>query len=587
LGLIALAELRQRGIGGVHGALDPLVLVAPTLLMLGAGILAVRLLVHWFGRALRLADETGSASVYFAARRLARSSADMSLALLLVLSLGLFAFASSLRTTVLTRNRDVARQEVGADWSLVVGTPGSASLAAERLPPHTTLAFYGSTAASSDSQLVPAPAIGIDPSTYAGGAWWQPQDADRPLSGLVRALTPPPIGAPLPPAVSSMQIEVTASRVAGLRLWTVLEYPTRGVVGRDLGPLRSGTERYETAVSGARRLLSIVLVAPFPVPPSLLQAGDLPVMFQRLTVSGSFGSRSVDMSGWRGLQTGAATVRVVSLGGGGVRATVTAVGGGPIGGVAPPAPPVPILVGGVRNSLPRQASLQIGHLHLQTRIAGTVRSFPTTEPGLPFIILPVQAVSNGFAQILQPPNGGVFAVLGMGRHDPTGSVRGVGLHVVRTFATARVEGLLASSQQNLAIGMEFAAGVAGVLLAVLVLSLALYFGGQRRDYEFSSLRAVGGRARHAGIALAVEYGLVLAASMAIGFALGAGLLSLVVSLVTPPETTTAAIPRLVVDWRGLLIAAAIAVGAGGLALALAVRHTRPLSAAAVLRGEPE
>ena len=97
----------------------------------------------------------------------------------------------------------------------------------------------------------------------------------------------------------------------------------------------------------------------------------------------------------------------------------------------------------------------------------------------------------------------------MGPQDPALSLRRAGLRVVHTFSAARIEALLASSQQNLAIGMEFAAGVAGVSLAVLVLGLALYFGGRRREYEFSSLRAVGGRPRHEAIALAIEYGLVL------------------------------------------------------------------------------
>ena len=270
-----------------------------------------------------------------------------------------------------------------------------------------------------------------------------------------------------------------------------------------------------------------------------------------------------------------------------MRATFTTVGGGPVGAIAPAAPPVPALVGGVPGPLPRLARLQIGHLHLQARIVGTVRSFPTTEPGLPFVILPVQALTERFLQILQPPNGGVFSVLAMGRQDPALSLRTSGLRVVHTFSAARIEALLASSQQNLAIGMEFAAGVAGVSLAVLVLGLALYFGGRRREYEFSSLRAVGGRPRQEAIALAIEYGLVLAASLASGFAIGAGLLSVIVTLVTPSVTTTAAIPRVLVDWPGFLIAAAVAVAAWSVGLLLAVAQARRVSATAVLRGEPE
>src|SRR5262249_55994513 len=86
-------------------------------------------------------------------RSLSRSGSTAWLALLLVLSAALFAFATTLRMTELTRNQTVARAQVGADWSLSVGWPAQAVASADRLGSRATLAFYGSAAPSSAPAL--------------------------------------------------------------------------------------------------------------------------------------------------------------------------------------------------------------------------------------------------------------------------------------------------------------------------------------------------------------------------------------------------------------------------------------------------
>src|SRR5437588_10530087 len=92
-----------------------------------------------------VADRSGSPPFYLALHRLARSGANVSLAALVVLSAGLFAFAASLRTTELTRNQEAARQRIGADWSLLLASPSPARTAG-RLGPRPPMALCGSAA---------------------------------------------------------------------------------------------------------------------------------------------------------------------------------------------------------------------------------------------------------------------------------------------------------------------------------------------------------------------------------------------------------------------------------------------------------
>ncbi|MDP9298706.1 MAG: ABC transporter permease, partial [Actinomycetota bacterium] len=585
LGALALTELRRRGIQPSGGRLDPLVLVGPTLLILGGGILAVRALFWGFRRAEPLADRLRSPSSYIAFHHLPRASANMSLALLLVLSTGLFAFSSSLRTTVLRGNENVARGQVGADWNFLVGTPTQGAAVAGALPPGTTLVFHGSVATTSEPRLAEGTMIGLDPSNYASGGWWRGEDADLPLSTLLSRLTPAAIGVALPSGIASVQLRTDPPIPAGVKVVASLEDPGGRVAAQELVAERPGSDTYAGLTGQADRLLSVVLTAEQPsgVPQ---RRGGFDVTFEGLSLLGSFSDRIVPLSTWRGLDTGGQTVATSPVGSDGIRARFAAVPGGPIGGIAPTDPPVPALVGvSSTGAALTAADVRVGYLQVSARVVGTIRAFPGIRRDTPLLVVPVRAVAERFAQILQVPNGGAFSVLAMGPHDPTQGVRSTGVQVLGVSRAASIEALLGSSPQNLALGMEFAAGVAGALLAALALGLALYFGGRRRRYEFSSLRALGGRPGHAAVALAVEYGLLLVPALAVGFGVGTALLALVLSNVVP--SVAAGVPKLLVDRNAVL--AAVVASAVTLAIGLLVtaRGMRTVSASAVLRGEAE
>jgi hypothetical protein len=369
-----------------------------------------------------------------------------------------------------------------------------------------------------------------------------------------------------------------------LHLWAVLSSSAGIFLDRSLGLLRPGSRTYRAHVDGAARLLSFMVTgSPQAVAP-LFHHPRLSLVVDHAVVSGAGAQRPVDLSAWRGLEAGGVKVGVMPDGPGGLHVALTVSHAGPIGGIAPASGPVPVLIGGVgRGRAPRQATLQVGSLVLPVRVAGMMNAFPAaTERGLPFAVVPVRALAERFQQVLQPPGGGVFVVLSMGTGSPVAWTRHAGLQVTGVSSAAAVEAQLASRQENLAIGIEFAAAVAGVALAMLALVLSAYFGGRRYEYEAASFQALGGKARSVVATLAFEYGAVTLCSACVGLAVGLSVLA-----ITLPQGSSPAGPGLLVDWPA--IAAATLVAAASLAgtLLVAATRIRRLSPVAILRGEPE
>jgi hypothetical protein len=588
LGVAALTELGRHHLGGPGTGLDPLAVGAPTLLLLGVAALAARLLLVGARTLDRVANKVRGPSVYLALRRLSRSGSTTWLALLLVLSAALFAFATSLRTTELTRNQVAARAQVGADWSLSVGWPAQGVSSANRLGSRATLAFYGSAAASSAPALWLASVIGVDPASYAAAGWWQARDASLPLPSLLSRLSAPPIGMALPRGAQTLQLRVSASAGKGLHLWAVLSSSSDMFVDRSLGVLRLGTSTYRAGVKGASRLLSIMVSgSPQAVAP-LFRHPKIRLVFEDLVLSGADTQRAVDLSGWRGLEADGATVGVIPVGAGGLQAALTVSQGGSLGGIAPASAPIPILVGGVgRGRAPKDATLQVGSVVVPTRVVGTMNAFPAaTQSGLPFAVLPVRALMERFQQARQPPGGGLFVVLSMGGASPVALTRHAGLQVTAVSKAATIEARLASHQENLAIGIEFAAAIAGVALAMLALVLSAYFGGRRYEYEAASFEALGARLSNVVSTLALEYGAVVACSATVGLGVGLGLLAVTHSNVTSPAGGPT-VTVLLVDWPAIAAASIAAAASLSGTLLVAAMRIRRLSPVAILRGEPE
>ena len=586
LGAAAVTELHRHHLGDSGTGLDPLALGAPTLLLLGVAAIAARLMLAGARRLDRVTKTPGPSS-YLALRRLSRSGSTAWLALLLVLSASLFAFATSLRTTELTGNQNKARAQVGADWSLSVGWPAQGVASANRLGSAATLAYYGSVSASSAPALWLATVIGVDPGSYQGAGWWQARDANVALSSLLPRLTAPPIGMALPHDTRSLQLRVRASTGEGLRLWAVLSSSKGVFFNRSLGVLRPGTRTYRAPLGGGSRLLSIMVSGSTHAVAPLFRHPTVRLVFEHLGLSQPGPQHAVDLTAWRGLEAGGAKVGVRPLGANELQATLTVSHGGSLGGIAPASGPVPILIGGVgRGHRPSKATLQVGSLLVPVRVVGTMTAFPAaTVRGLPFAVVPVRALIERFQQARQSPGGGLFVVLSMGGRSPVALTRRAGLQVTGISDAATIEAQLASHQENLAVGIEFAAAIAGVALAMLALVLSAYFGGRRYEYEAASFEALGAKLRNVVSALALEYGAVVLCSTTAGLGVGLGLLAVTLSDVT--SRTGGPAPSLLVDWQAIAVAAVIAAASLSGTLLVAATRIRRLSPVAILRGEPE
>ena len=130
VGVLALVQLRQAAPTTVTGAppVQPLLLFAPTLLILGVTFLVVRLL-SWTARALDgPVGRSRRLSTYLAGRRLARSGdASFAAALLVVLAVSLLVVATTFRATTQRAHRDAAQAFTGAAWVGDLGQmPGGA-----------------------------------------------------------------------------------------------------------------------------------------------------------------------------------------------------------------------------------------------------------------------------------------------------------------------------------------------------------------------------------------------------------------------------------------------------------------------------
>jgi len=216
-----------------------------------------------------------------------------------------------------------------------------------------------------------------------------------------------------------------------------------------------------------------------------------------------------------------------------------------------------------------------------------MNAFPVaTERGLPFAVVPVRALIERFEQALQPSGGGVFVVLSTGGGSPVAWTRRAGLQVTAVSSAAAIEAQLASHQENLAIGIEFAAALACVALAMLALVLSAYFGGRRYEYEAASFEALGAKLRNVVSTLAFEYGAVVLCSAAVGMGVGLGLLAVMHPYLVAPAGELATTGPLV-DWPAIAAASMIAAASLAGTLLVAAMRMRRLSPVAILRGEPE
>jgi hypothetical protein len=581
VGILAFLQLRN-GVetGTADDALDPLMLAAPTLLLVGISFLALRCLLG----ALRLLDRrigrTRSLARYLAARRLGRSpGTSFATALLLLLSIGLAFVASSYRAISLQNYADAAHMVVGADQVIEVEPPDQMLAAARALPEGTTAVVRTSPFLASASFPTPAVTYGIDPDRFADAGWWRDDFGDAPLDDILERLHGPPEGVELPEGSTTLDVELDAPAEAEGMTLLATAVDGEGTVTAARAPIEPGTSSYDLDLGpGAERLLMIGLETADP-----LDAPDDVQLGLAVTVDG----QPLPLDGWEPITWQGAGGELQA---GGDRATLDIRSGfaDVIGGIQPALAPVPALVTDVAvEQLGRSFDARIGGQEMEILVVATARQFPGTAQGAPAIVVSAPTLLERQMAVPGTPAVTLNQVWGAGDDDLRPQIEELGFAAESVRASAPIEGMLSQLPKSLAMGMNAAAAVAGLALVAIGLAVGTYFAQRRRDYEFAALRAMGTTSGSIRSTLALEQVTLLGFALAAGLILGYAMLKLVMPTVGASLGVEFPPAILVVDWDGLGIAV-VAIGVvTAVALSLALRALLRSSVTGVLRGEAE
>jgi FtsX-like permease family len=581
VGIFAFLQLR----GGTKpkpgsGTIEPLVLLAPTLLLFAASFLALRFLLFVFRRSDRRIGRSRRVPVYLAGRRLGRAPGmGFAAALLLLLAMGLLVVSTSYRAIVLRNHEDSAHNQIGADWRVNVTPPADVLGAIERMPANTTPVVRTEPSIEGGSFSLPPTAYAIDPGTYAVGGWWRHDLSSTPLRDILSALRTEPIGYELPAGTGTLHVRLEASRAeAGLRLAATARMADGTVRTPEPVPLAIGSATYDLPIEGAERLLSITLIAET----TLDLSYDLSVTFAGADIDGA----AIPLETWQPI-TWRGSDGTLEPAGAGVRYDFHPGAGNVVGGITPAAPPLPALVStNVASSQDRAFPVTLGGLHLDLDTIATASQFPSNVPNAPFIVVSAPALLEREFAI---PEAGLTLneVWAMGGEDPRPALEAHGFLAGGTVRAEPIEEILAQLPQSLAVGMNYTAAVGGLGLVVIGVAAGLYFAQRRRDYEFAALRAMGAERRQIRRALLLEQIVLLGFAVVAGLGLGYLLLRLVMPYVGTSLGVSYPEPVLVVDGRSLAVALAAIVVATGLGLWLSLRALMRSSVTGVLRGEAE
>ena len=582
LGIAAFYEVKTRGFlpATQSGSLDPLIVLAPTLLIFAASFLVLRLLLYVLRGLERPMGATRSLAAYLAGRRLGRSpGTSFAISLLLVLAVGLLVVSTTYRATVIRNHLDTAHQEVGADWLVNVGPPSQQLPAAHRLPSGTT-AVIRTEAALQPSTSEPPTALAIDPTTYPSGGWWRSDYSSLSEGQIMSDLRVPDPGRALPPDAGRLTVRYAfppGSRgSSSLQLAAVFEGADGSVLKRTLGPLDRSSGSLSASTSGARRLLSIVVRS------SAITAPKRIVMRLSASVNGGSG-RSIPLVGWSALRWRNSSGTVTPAGSA-ARVSLETGLGNVVAGIVPPQSPIPALLPpDLASQYGPQFEAEIGGQTLSFRSIGQAAGFPSVVGG--FVVMPLRTLILDSEQVGEPSLA-INEVWGMGP-DPRSELHAAGFVPAETQEAAKRAALFSQLPQSLAVGMQFTAAAGGMGLVVIGVAVGLYFTQRRREFEFASLRAMGSGSGQISRVLLAEQVAMVGFAVVAGTALGFAVVRLMMPYFGKSLGANFPAPLMAVDWRSLGVYVAAIALATAAALLLSLRALMSASVTSVLRGEAE
>ncbi len=581
LGVFAYLQLR----GGTkpqagEGAIEPLVLAAPTLLLFAASFVALRLLSFVLHRLDGRIGRSRRLPTYLAGRRLGRSpGTGFAAALLLLLSMGLLVIATSYRAIVLRNHSDAAHVQVGADWALGASPPDQVLTAIGTMPPQTMAVVRTDPTFADASFSLPPTALGIDPSRFEDAGWWRDDFSETSIDEILARIETPPLGVPVPGGDDEVAMTIQAPPDIGELRVQATAVAANGDVATAEQVVVQGGQEVRLPVEGAERLLSITFDAD--------TGAEIPDRIDLEISSPSLGGAPLDLAGWQPTTWRGSFGEIEAIGDDTFRYDFQPGAGNVVGGLLPPAQALPALVSdNVATQVGGGVDVGLAGQRLQVEPVAVATQFPGVVPNAPFVVVSVRGLLERQFSI---PEAGLTLneVWANTPDDPSPELEALGWFPGVVNATAPIEGLLAQLPQSLAVGMNFAAAVAGVGLVIIGVAAGLYFTMRRRDYEFAALRAMGTGRRQIRSTLVLEQAGLLGFSLLAGLAIGYWLLRLVMPYVGTSLGVSYPPPVLVVDWVAIGAAILAIVVASGLALAAAMRTLMRSSVTGVLRGEAE
>jgi hypothetical protein len=582
LGLAAFWEVRTSGFLKEEGSLDPLVLLAPTLLLFAASFFVLRILLLIFRWLDRTLGKTRALSAYLAARRLGRSPGTaFATSLLLVLAAGLLVVSTSYRGIVVRNHDDAAHQDVGADWRVEVGAPEQSLAMLRAVPDGATAVIRTEPNLPVQSGGVPPVAIGVDPETFGQGGWWRDDYAQVPFDDVLSRLESPPAGVEVPEGTTSIEVTVEAPpEAAGLVVQATVEGDDGTMTLLEMGPLQTGLFTYSAPVEDgqAARLMTVsFLETPQVETPELLD-----LFIQHVEAVGqsrfAFDLATWTVVPWRG------TEGTVTPENDGISIVVDPGSSHVVAAIRPPEEPLPVvLTSGLSAVVPDTFALTMGGQTLEFRKAGTVTAWPTSIGEV--VVLPAPGLLERSGRL--PDATLSLNEVWANGEDPRPALAEAGFLTSDTRDAESQITVLSQLPQSLAVGMHFTAATGGMGLVVIGVSVGLYFMQRRREFEFAALRAMGVDKRQVTTVLLLEQAILVGFAVLAGFALGLTILRLMMPYVGKSLGAAFPAPLMIVDWRALAIFGGAILAATAVGLLLALRSLLRSSVTSILRGEAE
>ncbi|MDP9300637.1 MAG: hypothetical protein M3P43_07060, partial [Actinomycetota bacterium] len=460
VGLFALAQLRNgeaiAPAAAGQGSIDPLLLFGPTLVILGASFLVIRVLLWGLGSLDGRIGRSRRLSTYLAGRRLGRApGVAFASAVLVVLATGLLFISTTYRATTLQNHEDAAHAFAGADWVATVGTPTDGSTRFDRpLPPGMADVARFRPDGFGGAYSNPPEGLAVDPATFREAAWWRADFATDPFDELLDRLAAPAEGMTLPPGSRTLELTIdTPHDAAGLVLRAAVERADGSITTAEPLTLAEGSHPYPVDVSGGTTLLSLT----FEAASTTTHARRELLPLTAVALDGTPSS----LDGWAPIRSLGAGGRITPASRGWTFEASFGIGSRLVGIEPKPAAIPAIVSSDVAEREPTTMELRIGDRIIPIERVGTATSFPGIEPTTPFIVVSGPALFE--LQGAVPGQGGrVTEVWAHGDTDPTPAIQQAGVPVVDLLSARAIEGRLAEAPESLAVGLDAAAAIAGL-----------------------------------------------------------------------------------------------------------------------------